>query len=280
MEDILANLYQAQGYRWKRLNQHQPSLFNPALCATDIALEPIIRGLKRSGTGRLFLYGPSGTGKSALAAHLADTLKRPLIAAKAAKLLSPHAGSRKQSLATAFAKDKARESILLIDEVDRFLASHTGAAHHWKVSQLNELLVKMEQYPGILVMTTQFMDHLNAAALRRFDLKIGFGYFNTEQAWMYFNRILGQQLQGEFRKQEAAHLYPALSRLARLTPGDFTTVLRRHRVMGEHLAPESLLAGLKQEHKLKTREQFCPSVCWPPVNETCRTDRANCMSSS
>lgn len=259
MEDILANLYQALGYRWKRLNQQrQPSLFNPALCATDTALEPIIRGLKRSGMGRLCLYGPPGTGKSALAGHLADALERPLVAKKASDLLDPYVGGTEQKLAAAFAEAKACGGILLIDEADSLLASRAGAVRNWEVSQVNELLVQMEQYPGILVMATNFMDHLDAAALRRFDFKIGFGYFSPEQAWMYFNTVLGQQLQGEFREQDAAHLHPALSRLEQLTPGDFAAVLRRHGVMGERLSPENLLAGLEQEHALKTRGQSRP----------------------
>ena len=259
MEDILANLYQALGYRWKRLNQQrQPSLFNPALCSTDALLEPIVRGLQRSGMGRLCLFGPPGTGKSALATHLADMLGRPLIAKKASDLLDPYVGGTEQKLAAAFREAQARQGILLIDEADSFLAERSGAVRSWEVSQVNELLVQMEQFPGILIMVTNFMDHLDRAALRRFDFKIRFDYFNAEQAWMYFNTVIGQTLKGDFSKQQATHLHPILTQLTQLTPGDFAAVKRRHQVMGEQLTPDSLLAGLEQEHRLKTNGQSRP----------------------
>lgn len=259
MEDLLANLYQALGYRWQRLSQPRvSSLFNPALCATDTTLTPMINGLQRSGMGRLCLFGPPGTGKTALARHLADTLDKPLIAKKASDLLDAYVGGTEKKLAAAFAEANACNGILLIDEADSLLANRAGAVRNWEVSQVNELLVQMEQFTGILVMATNFMTHLDAAALRRFDFKIRFTYFNAEQAWMYFNTVLGLAIKDGFYQQEVAHLHPALSQLTQLTPGDFAAVTRRHQVMGEALSPDSLLAGLQQEHRLKTADQSNP----------------------
>ncbi|ART81984.1 hypothetical protein CBP31_04540 [Oceanisphaera profunda] len=259
MEDLLANLYQALGFHWQRLSQPKiQSLFNPALCASDTALAPMIKGLARSGMGRLCLYGPPGTGKTALARHLAVTLDKPLLAKKASDLLDAFVGGTEKNLAAAF--DEATESgaILLIDEADSLLATRAGAVRNWEVSQVNELLVQMEQYNGILVMATNFMSHLDAAALRRFDFKIRFNYFSPEQAWMYFNTQLGLAVGTDFYEQEVAHLYSALCKLSQLTPGDFAAVARRHQVMGEKISPESLLAGLQQEHSLKTADQSKP----------------------
>lgn len=259
MENLLANLYQALGFRWQRLNQSvTPSLFNPALCATDAQLAPIIAGLARSGMGRICLFGPPGTGKTALAQHLAASLNKPLIAKKASDLLDAYLGGTEKKLAAAFAEALESDAILLIDEADSLLASRAGAVRNWEVSQINELLVQMEQYNGILVMATNFMSHLDTAALRRFDFKIRFNYFNAEQAWMYFNTQLGLSLDQQFYEQTVGHLHTALSTLTQLTPGDFAAVARRHLVMGEKLSPDSLLAGLQHEHSLKTADQSKP----------------------
>ncbi|GGB51129.1 hypothetical protein GCM10011502_25330 [Oceanisphaera marina] len=259
MEDLLANLYQALGYRWQRLNQPRTSsLFNPALCATDTPLTTMINGLQRSGMGRLCLFGPPGTGKTALAAHLAATLDKPLITKKASDLLDAYVGGTEKKLAAAFAEAKTSNGILLVDEADSLLANRAGAVRNWEVSQVNELLVQMEQFNGILVMATNFMTHLDMAALRRFDFKIRFTYFNAEQAWMYFNTVLGLAIKGGFYEQDVAHLHPAVSQLTQLTPGDFAAVARRHQVMGETISPNSLLAGLQQEHSLKTADQSKP----------------------
>lgn len=259
MEELLANLYQALGFRWQRLQlSATPCLFNPALCATDAQLTPIIEGLARSGMGRLCLFGPPGTGKTALARYLADKLNKPFIAKKASDLLNAYVGGTEKQLAAAFAEATECGAILLIDEADSLLANRAGAVRNWEVSQVNELLVQMEQYEGILVMATNFMDHLDTAALRRFDFKIRFDFFNVEQAWQYFNTQLGLAIKQQFYEQKVAHLYPKLSQLSQLTPGDFAVVTRRHKVMGETISPESLLAGLVQEHSLKTANQSKP----------------------
>ncbi|MGO4999467.1 AAA family ATPase [Oceanisphaera sp. W20_SRM_FM3] len=269
MEELLANLYQALGFRWQRLNQAvTPCLFNPALCATDMLLTPMIEGLARSGMGRICLFGPPGTGKTALARHLAASLNKPLVAKKASDLLDAYLGGTEQKLAAAFAEATECGGVLLIDEADSLLANRAGAVRSWEVSQINELLVQMEQYNGILVMATNFMSHLDSAALRRFDFKIRFNFFNTEQAWQYFNTQLGLSqclslgsglnINQQFYEQKVAHLYPLLCKLSQLTPGDFATVARRHKVMGEKLSPDSLLAGLQQEHSLKTADQSKP----------------------
>lgn len=259
MEELLANLYQALGFRWQRLNQAQtPCLFNPELCATDTHLPPIIEGLARSGMGRLCLYGPPGTGKTALARYLAAKLNKPLIAKKASDLLDAYVGGTEKRLAAAFSEATECGAILLIDEADSLLANREGAVRNWEVSQVNELLVQMEQYEGILLMATNFMDHLDTAALRRFDFKIRFDFFNVEQTWQYFNSQLGLAITQQFYEQKVAHLYPKLSQLTQLAPGDFATVARRHKVMGEKLSPETLLAGLVHEHSLKTAAQSKP----------------------
>jgi transitional endoplasmic reticulum ATPase len=58
------------------------------------------------------------------------------------------------------------------------------------VSQTNEILIQMEQFPGILIMATNFMNHQDRAALRRFDFKIRFDYFNAEQAHRLFSNSI------------------------------------------------------------------------------------------
>jgi len=44
----------------------------------------------------------------------------------------------------------------------------------------------MENFNGIFIATTNLMDGLDQASLRRFDLKLEFGYLKREQAWQLF----------------------------------------------------------------------------------------------
>lgn len=51
----------------------------------------------------------------------------------------------------------------------------------WEVTQVNELLVQMETFPGIFVCATNLVDALDQASLRRFALKVEFLPLRTEQ---------------------------------------------------------------------------------------------------
>ncbi|GAA0792321.1 AAA family ATPase [Marinobacterium sediminicola] len=256
MEQLLSSLYQALGYQWEHKERRpSQSRFNPGLSNTDFPLERLVEGLKRSGQGRVCLYGPPGTGKSELGRYLECVLKKPLLMKKASDLLGPYVGQTEQQMASAFVEAKEAGSILMIDEADSFLEPRSEARQHWEVSQVNELLVQMEQFDGILIMSTNFIEHLDSAALRRFDFKVRFDYLAFDQAWSFFNRLLGMHQTQPFSPVEVDGIAPRLKRLTQLTPGDFATVERRAKVLGEALTPEYLIAGLEQEHAIKTRHQ-------------------------
>jgi SpoVK/Ycf46/Vps4 family AAA+-type ATPase len=259
MEQLLSSLYQALGYQWEHKERRpSSSAFNPALSNTDFPLERLVSGLKRSGQARICLYGPPGTGKSELGRYLESVLEKPLLLRKASDLLGPFVGQTEQQLAAAFAEAKQKNAILMIDEADSFLGSRSAAQQQWEVSQVNELLVQMEEFNGILIMSTNFMDHLDSAALRRFDFKIRFNYLDFDQSWSFFNRLLGMHQSQPFAAINVAGYETRLKRLSQLTPGDFATVERRAKVLAEPLTPETLMTGLEQEHAIKARHRGRP----------------------
>ncbi|EXJ11385.1 AAA family ATPase [Nitrincola nitratireducens] len=256
IDAILASLYQALGYReHNKLENVRTPYYNPVFSNTDFSLDRLTHGLKRSRLGRICLFGPPGTGKSGYATYLAQELDMLLITRKASDLLDKYLGGTEKALAQAFQDAQQHSGILLIDEADSFLTPRTQAKHSWEVSQVNELLVQMEQYEGILLMSTNYMEHLDSAALRRFDFKVRFNYLTSEQVWMIFNNHLGRSKQHHFSLADVNQCKPQLDKLQQLTPGDFATVERHHRVMGETLTPASLLAGLQREHDIKTSGQ-------------------------
>ena len=64
----------------------------------------------------------------------------------------------------------------MIDEVDSFLRDREGAHHGWEVTQVNKMLTRTENFDGVFNDSTNLMDGFDLTALRRFDLKIRFGY--------------------------------------------------------------------------------------------------------
>jgi ATPase family associated with various cellular activities (AAA) len=136
--------------------------------------------------------------------------------------------------------------VLLLDEADSFLRDRRNAHHSWEATQVNEMLTQIEAFGGVFIACTNFLDGLDAAALRRFDLKVRFGYLKPEQAWDLFLA----QCAALALEPPALALRSALARLSVLTPGDFAAVARRHRFR-PLAGPSALLDALVAELALK-----------------------------
>ena len=198
--------------------------YNLDYVACNENIHRISEGLKRSKKGRICCYGPPGTGKTAWAAWLTEQLDMPLLLRQGSDLLNPYVGGTEQNIAQAFEQAKADNALLVLDEVDTFLFSREGANRSWERSQVNEMLTQIERFEGVMVVSTNLIEVLDPAALRRFDLKLKFDYLTLRQ------RL-------DFAKQQAEILgLPLLSEedlsqiesLNLLTPGDFAAVARRH----------------------------------------------------
>ena len=198
--------------------------YNLDYVACNDNIHRISEGLKQSKKGRICCYGPPGTGKTAWAGWLAEQLDMPLLLCKGSDLLDPYVGGTERNIAQAFEQAKADNALLVLDEVDTFLFSREGANRSWERSQVNEMLTQIERFEGLMVVSTNLIEVLDPAALRRFDLKLKFDYLT-----------LPQRL--DFAKQQAEILgLPLLSEedlsqiesLNLLTPGDFAAVARRH----------------------------------------------------
>ncbi|HRX70105.1 MAG TPA: AAA family ATPase [Candidatus Competibacteraceae bacterium] len=222
--------------------------YDPNLINCDCDLAKLVQGLSRQGRGRICLYGPSGTGKSAFAAWLARKLDRPLLLRSASDLLNPLVGVTEERIAQMFQEARQSRAVLLIDEADSFLRARQYARQTWEVTQVNELLVRMEQFDGILLCATNRVSDLDPAVRRRFDVKARFWPLAAEQAEQCLRRTLGEAGADESLSEDFLTRFWALGAL---TLGDFATVRRRAALLDQPLTPELLLAALAEEADLR-----------------------------
>lgn len=201
------------------------SLYTLAAVNADIDLETLAKGLSRTKSGRLCLYGVPGTGKSAWAKHLAKTLEMPIIVKRASDLLSCWVGMTEKNIASAFKEAEREKAILLIDEADSFLQDRGHSQHSWETTQVNEMLTQIEAFEGIFIATTNLIATLDAASLRRFDVKVRFDVMSFDQA----KALLAAHLDALGLTQADDHVLEKLGLIDQLTPGDFASVLRRSR---------------------------------------------------
>ena len=216
------------------------------LINSDYPLEKVVSGFRQQPSGRVCLYGPSGTGKSAFAHYLSDEIGMPVLVRKPSDLMGPYVGMTEALIAEMFSKATVNKAILLLDEADSFLRSRESARASWEVTLVNELLVQMEEFEGIFICTTNLVDSLDHASMRRFDLKVKFDSLHPKQSWELFRQ---EFLQNDDKPPTQA-IRQRILNMDNLTPGDIAMIKRQSRFLGNSL--EEAVNSLEKESWMKT----------------------------
>ena len=220
-------------------------------------LQPLIDGLARSGRGRICLYGAPGTGKTAFAHHLGNVLGRRVIARRVSDLQSKWVGETEQRIAAMFAEARRDEAILLLDEADSFLSQRQAMEQSWLIAQVNEMLTQMEAFSGIFIASTNLVDRLDDASLRRFDFKLRFdppGQAQRRDMVIESHRQLG----GNAEINVDPSLIAEIDRLHELTPGDIASARRQCEITASMPDLAQWIALLRVETTAKRRGHGAP----------------------
>lgn len=207
----------------------------------------IVDALSRKGFGTLCFHGPPGTGKTALAEHIAQRLQRPLLVRQASDLASKFVGETEQNMARMFEEAEAEQAVLLLDEADSFLRSRRMAERNYEVTEVNEMLQGMERFAGVFICTTNLFDDLDEAALRRFTFKVHFLPLTADQREQMFVAEALDREPARLTTEQAGRL----RQLDRLAVGDFASVKRQVDVLGEAFTADEFLSQLEAEHRVK-----------------------------
>ncbi len=165
-------------------------------------------------------YGKPGTGKSELARYIADKMGKKVLFKRASDLQSMWVGQCEKNIAEAFKTARDSNQVLIIDEGDTFLQSREKAERSWEISQVNEMLSQMESHNQPFFITTNLMDNLDVASLRRFTFKIEFNYLLPNQINDLFNSYFGKNAPDDLLRNKL------------IAPGDFANVKRQCDILG------------------------------------------------
>ena len=214
---------------------------------TRFEIPKVIEALARRGHGTLCFHGQPGTGKTALAEHLAQALGRPLMIRQTSDIASKYVGETEQNMARMFEEATTEGSVLLLDEADSFLRSRRLAERHYEVTEVNEMLQGMERFAGVFICTTNLFEDLDEAALRRFTFKIRFHPLLPEQRQRMF---VAEALAGDVDRLNDEQR-ARLAAMDLLVPGDFAAVRRQVDILGVTFEPDEFLSQLESEHRVK-----------------------------
>ncbi|QVM85176.1 AAA family ATPase [Novosphingobium decolorationis] len=238
-EDAITGILKAMG-RHKPPTPPASAVYHPAYARADTDLAALAQRLcdaPHKGWS-LLLSGPSGTGKSAYARHLAQRMDMPLEDVRGSDLLGPFVGQTEANIARVFMRAHDRGALLLIDEADSFLFARDGGQRSWERGMVNEMLRWMECLETPMVATTNLATALDPATQRRFTLRASFQAMSQDQANALF----------------AAHFGMApptgTPPLEGQTPGDFAVVARRAQLLGETRG-KTLVTWLCEEATLR-----------------------------
>lgn len=222
--------------------------YRPEIVNASEDLGIMTESLKQHPNARLCLYGPPGTGKTAYAHYLAEQCGLKLAEYRASDILSCWVGGSEENIRNMFRECNNDKTLLFLDEADSLFRSRANALRNHEINQVNELLKGLEEHRGLFVASTNLMDQLDPAVMRRIDFKIHLGFLKPDQAWVLFQDML-DELKLTMDDEEASHR--ALSRLDYLTPGDFATVSRRCAIHHQIKNPTALIDQLYREMSVK-----------------------------
>lgn len=126
---------------------------------------------------RALFTGPSGTGKTLAARILAAELGMDLYRVDLASVINKYIGETEKNLHQVLSRAEELDVILLLDEGDALLGNRTevkSANDRYANLETNYLLQRLENYRGIVVITTNAGQYIDKAFQRRMDVVVNF----------------------------------------------------------------------------------------------------------
>ena len=198
---------------------------------------------------RMLFYGLSGTGKTEFARYIANALAKELILKKASDILGKYIGESEQNIKEAFEEAERQDAILLFDEADSFFTNRLNAEKSWERTMVNEFLMQMEAFNGLLICTTNMRSIMDPALQRRFHIMVE---FQTLAANGIKTLLMKYFPNASFNADQIEKLNQWQS----VTPGDFNALYGKARFMPqEKITSEYIITELAQMQQEKNGVQ-------------------------
>lgn len=133
---------------------------------------------------RALFYGPPGTGKTLTATLLGKYTGREVFRVDLSTVVSKYIGETEKNLSNLFDKAQNKNWILFFDEADALFGKRTNvkSAHDRYANQeVSYLLQQVEDFPGLVILASNFKTNMDDAFLRRFNSIIKFPFPSFEE---------------------------------------------------------------------------------------------------
>ena len=122
-------------------------------------------------TNSILIYGPPGTGKTMVSESIAAILGMNLMKLTNADIQSNIPGQTEKNMTDSFQKARREDALIMLDECDSMLYNRNAVGAIMS-AEINHLLTEIENFSGIVILTTNRLHKLDEALQRRIIAKI------------------------------------------------------------------------------------------------------------
>lgn len=154
---------------------------------------------KKTPYGRglsVLFYGPPGTGKTMAAQVMANELGLDLFRIDISQMVSKYIGETQKNISRLFEKAKDINAVLFFDEADSLFAKRSEAkdSHDRNANaETAHLLQKLEDYEGIAILATNYLNNIDDAFKRRIKFIIHIAFPDKEVRLRLWKTILPEE---------------------------------------------------------------------------------------
>ncbi len=145
---------------------------------------------------RVLFHGPPGTGKTLTATLLGKSTNRDVFKIDLSMVISKYIGETEKNLARLFDKAQNKDWILFFDEADALFGKRTSVrdAHDKYANQeVSYLLQRIETYPGLIILASNFKSNIDDAFLRRFQAMVYFPIPKADERQMLWEKAFPKE---------------------------------------------------------------------------------------
>ncbi len=160
-------------------------------------LEELELGKRLKPGYKSLFFGPPGTGKSMAAALLGKSTDRQVYRIDLSMTVSKYIGETEKNLAKVFDQAQQHDWILFFDEADSLFGQRTqvsSANDRYGNQEIGYLLQRIEDFPGVVILASNFKDNIDDAFTRRFQSMIEFTMPGVEERYQLWKQSFAKKL--------------------------------------------------------------------------------------
>lgn len=159
---------------------------------------------------RALFYGPSGTGKTLTAALLGKYFEKEVYRVDLSQVVSKYIGETEKNLEKVFERASHKDWILFFDEADALFGKRTNlkdAHDRYANQEVAYLLQRVEDYPGLIILASNYKNNIDSAFARRFNAVIHFPLPTPEERILLWEKAIPGNMTTDFDHRQLADKY-------------------------------------------------------------------------